>query len=258
MALTFTGKVTVAGQLTSTIAPIPFSANPVDFDGTSDYLDKTTALTGVADSKTGIFSVWLRRGASADQRLLSMGIGLDFIISIESNNKISFIAQNAANANIIIANPASTTTIASNAWAHLLMSWDLATTTLKVYINDIDRTATPGTLTNSAIDYTQTRSGIGHWDGGSGPGASKYNGDMAEFYFQDGEFLDLTDVNNRRLFIDANGKPVDLGSDGSTPTGNIPLVFLSGDTVDWHTNKGSGGGFTEFGALTDGTSPVEV
>src|SRR3546814_7073174 len=40
-------------------------------------------------------------------------------------------------------------------------------------------------------------------------------------------------------------------ADGSTPTGSAPLVFLSGATASWHTNKGTGGGFTENGALTD-------
>ena len=56
---------------------------------------------------------------------------------------------------------------------------------------------------------------------------------------------------NRRKFIDVDGKPVDLGSDGSTPTGTVPLMFFSGPTDDWHINKGSVGGFTETGAFTD-------
>jgi len=68
------------------------------------------------------------------------------------------------------------------------------------------------------------------------------------------EFVDLSIEANRRKFIDAIGKPVDLGVDGSTPTGTAPLIFLSGTTIDWHTNKGSGGGFTEVGALTTATT----
>lgn len=38
---------------------------------------------------------------------------------------------------------------------------------------------------------------------------------------------------------------------GGNPTGTDPLVFFSGATASWHTNQGSGGGFTENGALTD-------
>ena len=38
-----------------------------------------------------------------------------------------------------------------------------------------------------------------------------------------------------------------MGSDGSTPLSGQPLVYLGGVTATWHTNKGSGGGFTENG-----------
>lgn len=41
---------------------------------------------------------------------------------------------------------------------------------------------------------------------------------------------------NRAKFY--NNGPVYLGTDGSAPTGTAPDIFLSGDTVDWHTNKG--------------------
>ena len=38
------------------------------------------------------------------------------------------------------------------------------------------------------------------------------------------------------------------------PTGKSPDICLTGPTEDWHTNKGTGGGFTENGALTDAAS----
>jgi hypothetical protein len=54
--------------------------------------------------------------------------------------------------------------------------------------------------------------------------------DVADVYFAPGQFLDLSIPGNVAKFISA-GKPVDLGSDGSTPTGIAPLVFLSGDVT---------------------------
>ena len=45
-------------------------------------------------------------------------------------------------------------------------------------------------------------------------------------------------------FISAGSKPVSLGSDGSTPTGTAPAVFLSGNATAFGTNKGTGGGLT--------------
>ena len=59
---------------------------------------------------------------------------------------------------------------------------------------------------------------------------------------------------NRRKFIDPNKDPVDLGEAGQFPTGTSPLVFLANPTASWQTNLGTGGNFTENGALTDGSS----
>jgi len=88
-------------------------------------------------------------------------------------------------------------------------------------------------------------------------GNTKTDSDVAELWV-DNSFIDFTVESNRRKFISASGKPVDLGSDGSAPTSSAPLVFLSGDTGTWHTNKGSGGGFTENGEITTAsTSPSD-
>src|SRR3546814_17811034 len=76
--------------------------------------------------------------------------------------------------------------------------------------------------------------------------------DGADLWLDPGTYIDLSVTANRRKFVGSGAATsVDLGADGSTPTGTAPLVFLSGATADWHTNKGAGGGFTENGALTD-------
>ena len=102
-------------------------------------------------------------------------------------------------------------------------------------------------------DYDEADIGIG----GEPDGSTLFDGDLADLYFTN-EYLDISVEANRREFIDASGKPVDLGVTGTNPTGSQPLLFFSGDTSSWHTNKGSGGGMTEVGALTDAaTSPSD-
>jgi hypothetical protein len=64
------------------------------------------------------------------------------------------------------------------------------------------------------------------------------------------EFLDISVEANRRKFINAAGDPVDLGSDGSTPTSTAPIVYQNGDFTNFETNQGTGGNFTVTGALT--------
>lgn len=65
--------------------------------------------------------------------------------------------------------------------------------------------------------------------------------DIAEFYLNPYDYLDLSDENNRRKFITADGKPVDLGTDGSWPTNRQPPIYLSGGASEFLVNKGSMG-----------------
>jgi len=50
-------------------------------------------------------------------------------------------------------------------------------------------------------------------------------------------------------------KPVDLGSDGSTPTGTAPIMYFSrrNGASTWGDNKGSGGTFTQSGTFLAGS-----
>jgi hypothetical protein len=79
------------------------------------------------------------------------------------------------------------------------------------------------------------------------------NGCLAEFWLAPGTYLDLTTAANIALFRGADGKPVDLGADGSLPTGSAPLIYLScrpGDAASaFATNRGTGGDFTITGSL---------
>jgi len=52
----------------------------------------------------------------------------------------------------------------------------------------------------------------------------------------------------------ATGKPVDLGPNGSTPTGSAPSLFFSGNATSFATNQGTGGAFTLTSALTNATT----
>ena len=65
--------------------------------------------------------------------------------------------------------------------------------------------------------------------------------------------MDFTTTSNRRKFIDASGNPEDLGSDGSTPTGTAPEIYLA----DGKTQTGETASFSENGTPTavDGPNP---
>ena len=64
---------------------------------------------------------------------------------------------------------------------------------------------------------------------GSGASGERCNMDIAEIYINTDETLDLSDSDNILKFRTAEGKPADLGSDGSTPTGNQPNSYFRAD-----------------------------
>ena len=233
-----------------------YIANGVIFDGTNDYLTRGANLTGLVDGKEGIISFWLdlQGGDGTFNTVTATSAALtEWFVGRNGSNR--FIIRGRATNDVLVLEMLSNTTYtASNAWLHVLMSWDLANTTGWLYIDDVNDLQAGPTFVNANIDYTQGNFSIG----GTTNGASKLNAYISDLYVNTVTHFDLSVESNRRKFIDANGKPVDLGSDGSTPTGSQPIVFHKGPASGWHTNQGSGGGMTLNGALADApTSPSD-
>lgn len=227
--------------------------NAVKFDGANDYLSIATNLS-ITDGKTGIFSAWIRLDGDQNGRLIYGKGGASFLVDV-SSNKIRVVGINAAGTTIL--SIATTATYKASAkWLHVLAAWDLATTTTHLYTSDLaDKTVT--TATNDTIDYTPASAGYSI--GATDTGTVLFDGALSEFYFAPGQYLDFSNTANRRKFIDAAGLPVDLGANGSTPTGTAPAVYLKGDKTGFGVNSGSGGNFTVNGTLeTASTTPATL
>jgi hypothetical protein len=78
------------------------------------------------------------------------------------------------------------------------------------------------------------------------------NGCLAEIYIN--QAAEVTDVTKFRT---AGGAPVDLGSDGSTPSGSQPIGYFKSIFSSFTVNSGSGGNYTKEGttALTSCVAP---
>lgn len=226
--------------------------NAVHFDGTNDWMTYLVAMTGEADAKLGIFSMWFKLDAT------STGVREHFWSSTrigaekQADDTVRIFGANSGASTKL--DMRSTGTTLTTAWTHILGSWDLGNSIIDLYLNDTNVT-TETTNLDDDLDYTTGTYYIGQETTEAG---QIVHGDVAQLYFNQAEFLNFNTESNRRKFITAGGKPMDLESDGSGPTGTAPIVFHDGETATWHTNKGSGGGFTEVGALTDAaTSPSD-
>lgn len=128
---------------------------------------------------------------------------------------------------------------------------------MHLYVDDVEDLSGGAIFDGEAahtVDYTRTEWAVG----GRSDGANKLNGCLAEVFLDINEYIDLSIEANRRKFIDTNGKPVNLGVDGSIPFGSPPILYLANEASTFHTNLGTGGDFSVTGALVDcDTSPSD-
>lgn len=232
-----------------------YTVQAVNFDGSNDYLTRGADLTGNANSKLFSCSFWIKRSSVGTVYYLAeFGNALVAFIRFSSSNILRFYGTDTVGGVVFVLETSSAIGD-TTAWHHVCASGNTGVTnSLRVYVDGIDRTSIVSQNTTPQIDWTNTEHSIGsRYDG-----SSKIPADIAEFWWTNTEEIDFSVQANREKFRSATGKPVNLGSDGSTPTGTAPLIYLHTTEPNWHVNAGSGGGFTENGALTTAsTSPSD-
>jgi len=215
-----------------------------NFDGAS-RLELGSDFAGNADGKRGIASVWFKTIGDPNNQTILQSSAAGFQFRIKTDGTIRVFCSNAAAA--IIMEMVSNDSYDDNVWHLVLASWDLEAGRSELYIDGV-ADLNLQTLVNDVIDYTKD-----NWIVGNNAGlALPMIGDLAQLYLNVAETLDLTIAGNRAKFITLDGFPVDLGSDGSFPTGNPPLLLLQNDHTTVLTNSGTGGDFlTEVGDVTE-------
>lgn len=246
-----------------------YVAKAVHFDGNT-WLASANALGGV-DGTKGILSLWAfqvqqndlsQGGATA---FLSDGTGQASTVFFTFGGTDTFtglgfdIGYVHLSAGVNVDTDDDIDPVGQ--WFNWLVSWDLSgdSPLWAGYLNDAPLNFDHVIFnTSNVITYSDVINYVvGTYNGGA-PVAPAILGDMSDFYFNSVDTIMESDgtisTANRRKFISAAGKPVSLGSDGSTPTGAKPLIFLSGDASSYSDNLAGTGAFTVTGALTNATT----
>lgn len=265
--VTMTGASVVSGSLsgaaeaglTVDARTDALTCDAADFDGTNDILKRGANFTGIANSKKGILSLWVRLDAVSFSAI--------FVGKVSSTDSKLLLAINSGTftLDILRASASSTVlTLASNGskstgiWYHVLMAWDRAAGVGYCYVNDVDES----NLTNGSDENAPYTSMVDWHVGAHVNDTLKTDGCVADVYFAPGQYIDISVESNRRKFITADGTPAKLGATGDTPTGTAPILYShldDGETANnLAINRGTGGNLTVTGGLaTCATSPSD-
>ncbi len=210
-------------------------------------LSRSVQYDGVVDSKKWLFSAWFKMSTlniagSIDTNTTTLDSPWQVIWNGHTpEKKMSVFALKAVPPFDAALEMRTQTSIPANSgWHHLAFSVDMAGGS-SMYLNGVSDIEVI-TYVDELIRFTASHPFIGaafgldmHWDGC-----------LAEVYSNYG----VSGLNINK-FITPEGKPVDLGSDGSIPTGSPPVVYVKGPKANWSANFGTGGDFTLSGGSFD-------
>lgn len=250
--------------------PQELDCGGVRYDGSNDFVRYSSPpMTGQTDSKILVVSFWTLAGADGTrmQYMTQNDVTLNQNISVgrgttSNRQQIHSLRVGASTPTVMQMNSdADDAILISKGWQHWIFSVDQNASGgfRQMYLDDAPHGIAVSANLDENCDLTATSKVT---IGGFYDTNNKLNGDLAEFFMSsNGAAFDLTVEANRRKFISADGKPVDLGTDGSAPGLGVPEIYLSirtGDAAtDWATNRGQGENFTITGALVlSGTNPA--
>lgn len=225
------------------------TANAVTFDGSNDYLTRGADLTNNGDTKLFTFSFWWKRPVTGVTDLIWNTDGNQVEIFFNSSDDTIQIRAEST-ADILAAGTSAQTDTAS--WHHIMGSFDLGNTGKHLYVDGVSD-YNEATFTDDTIDCTRTEHSIG----ANVAGSVKYTGDLAVFWLDFGQFIDLSVASNRAIFYSAGKVPTNIANstDGAVGGLNQPIVFMNNPAATWVTNLGDGEGFTDQGSIASTTGP---
>lgn len=242
------GNFTVNGVMArSGRGPNQYNAPYSDLDGTSDFLEKTSALTGLADGKVFTFQCVFNTDVTTIGKTIftiANNTTARFYLQLSSGPGIHMDAYNSSGTRILesqIRLPGFTSFVPGKNYV-LTVSIDMANTANRhVYVNGQAASMNWNTYTNNDIDFLTATPRC--YVGQSSSNALRWNGDLGAVWF-DTSYIDLSNPDNLAKFVTDTGKPVDPGANGELPTGTSPIIYLPMYGNNAGKNYGTGGDFT--------------
>jgi len=224
--------------------PPSFTVNPIKFDGSNDYI-RYGNQTHYGDKFT--MACWFKRqSTTAFDTFFSTNAGVNGT-EIEFNGSTLRIQAYTWPGGATLGQWVSSTSFNDTDWHHVRVAMDSTNQLLEVYTDGTLESMSGSWSTTGNMDLYQFTWGVGTLE------SNDYDGCLAEMW------MDLAYYDNATYPITgwiSGGEPVDLGADGSNPTGAQPHTYLKDTATTCGTNYGSAADYNEIGTLTDcSTSP---
>ena len=237
-------------------ASAPSLGDAVVFDGTNDLI--TLDDYGTSDQRANwIITFWVKMNEDGTMQQFHYGTGSTFELSRFADNTVNINTYGPGGSgwrNVLLSN---TTLTVSDGWTWVGICCNGTSSGSFMFFNDTNVTTMPRESTSSEDNS------IGGIVGGQTGTSYRLNADMFNFYIHMDGYMDFSVEANRRKFISNTGEPVDLGADGSEPTGAAPTAYYAlvpgADPDTFAEGKGAGGDATITGAFTRAaTTPQAV
>jgi hypothetical protein len=253
------GDFTVNGVMArSGRGPNQYNAAASTFDGSADYLSRSSSLSGSTASKTLSGSVNLKFNSGVTNTPV---IDITDSSNVNGNGRMYFRVLNGE-LNVFGSNASGTTILSistsgaglvSNKFYNISFSVNLANAAQRfLAIDGVNQSLSVTTYTDDSVDIASNRQLVG----GFAAGSSLWGGEMSDLYLDD-SYIDLSSDNP--FYDTETDKPKYLGASGELPTGSAPLIYLPLYANDAGNNLGTGGDFTvTSGPYTGARGPSET
>jgi hypothetical protein len=243
----------VSGPFTGARGPSEFWAGSAEFNGTNQYLEDSTV--SMSDGKQVTLALVIKpdtlSGTDVIFNLVDSAASYAEIIRIDlSGTTLRIKFNKAGGASVYYVSNAATLTTGTT--YTILISLDQATGANHICLDGVVLSPTVDTNDNTNILFGNGTNFAIATQRHAGGGTDFFDGKIGFLWFNT-EYIDFSVEANRLKFFDAFNYPVDIGEDGSTPTGNQPLIYLNNE-FETGVNYGSGGDFTPVNTPTDGGS----
>jgi len=242
--------------------PYPGARGPSEFIGRSaTFADnkslERSSLGTLSDGKVFYIAFAVKPSVSTDNNTGNIIYFADsatndyFVIrKTETQDNLELVVRNGTTATDVNRYASNNNALSSGAWHTVLFTDDLSVTNKSKRELWINGTKINSWTENVNSDLNIPFSSFDRFRVSNSSFSAGIQGSIGFLAF-DTTYLDFSQEANRLKFFDAFGYPVDLGEDGSTPTGSQPLIYINND-FHLGTNLGSGGDFTPTNTPTAG------